>query len=365
MSSFLRSLLTRSLAILVVPLFATLFIGADEPPDEARVRLQSMSAKERSELVETLKQFDLQLPLEQQRSLRQIDQQISRLSADEKVRYLAALRRYHNWLDSLPDSVRDKLQAKPPADRMAQIRTMLSRYPLPKQSNPVWMQFADIAGTSPFELATTFMIWQELAPQERRELEGLPAGPQRRQKLNDYGRARKLREIRPADFRLEHWIPKVEAKIDEIQLADPELKNALTKAENLTKRKNEGKDQSAHLPSPLMRRLAINLYFMEEPPPRPVDPQRLAQFFAAMPPWIRSSFDSYTADEARRRLTLVYRLVFPKDEYTPVRPGASVPLPASPTASKSTAVPPAPVPVQPKKEATVPKAPGSPGSSPF
>ena len=73
-----------------------------------------------------------------------------------------------------------------------------------------------------------------------------------------------------------------------------------------------------------MRRLAINLYFLEQPTPRPVDPQRLAQFFAAMPPWVRTSFDSYTADEARRRLTLVYRLLFPKDEFKPARPGTSV-----------------------------------------
>ena len=115
--------------------------------------------------------------------------------------------------------------------------------------------------------------------------------------------------------------------------------------------------------SPLMRRLAINLYFLEQPAPRPVDPQRLAQFFAAMPPWVRTSFDSYTADEARRRLTLVYRLLFPKDEFKPARPGASVSTGSA--ASKRGPTPPPPVPVAPKKESTAPKAPQAPAPSPF
>src|SRR5436305_8145013 len=66
-----------------------------------------------------------------------------------------------------------------------------------------------------------------------------------------------------------------------------------------------------------MQRSAVNLYYLNQPPPRGVDPQRLTQFLGAMPPWIRAAFNAYPADEARRRLTLVYRLVFPyPNEFT-------------------------------------------------
>ena len=372
MSPFLRSLPARALAILVVPAVAALSIGAGDVPDDARARLQNMSPQQRTELADALKQFDLQLTPDQQKSIREIDQQISKLSAEDQVHYLAALRRYHNWLDSLPETVRDNLQAKPPGERMAQIKTMISKYPLPRESSPYWMQFAEVAGSPPFELAATFKIWQELTPQQRREIESLPAGAQRRSRLIEYGRDRKLlREFRPRDFHVDDWIPKVEAKIADISAYDPELKNAVAKAEKnavakaelASKRKNEGKEPASRIVSPLMRRLAINLYFLEQPAPRPVDPQRLAQFFAAMPPWVRTSFDSYTADEARRRLTLVYRLLFPKDEFKPARPGTSVSTGSAAT-QHGPSLPP-PVPAAPKQETTAPKTPPSPDSSTF
>ncbi|MGZ3337877.1 MAG: hypothetical protein ACXVBV_21400, partial [Isosphaeraceae bacterium] len=76
-----------------------------------------------------------------------------------------------------------------------------------------------------------------------------------------------------------------------------------------------------------------------------------------------TSFDSYTADEARRRLTLVYRLLFPKDEFKPARPGTSVSTGSA--ATQHGPSPPPPVPAAPKKETTAPKTPPSPDSSPF
>jgi len=309
---------------------------------------------------------------DQQKSIRQIDQQLSSLPAEDKVRYLAALRRYHNWLDSLPETVRDSLQAKAPGERMPQIKKLISTYPLPREATPYWMQFAEVAGRTPFEMATIFKIWHELTPQQRREVEGLPAGEKRRSKLREYGRELKLpvREIWPPDFHVEDWIPKVEAKIAEISTYDPELKsavdkaqkNAATKAELAPKRKNEFREDASRIVSPHMRRLAVNLYYLEQPPPRPVNPERLADFFAAMPPWIRTSFDSYAADEARRRLTLVYRLLFPEDEYKPARSGTSVSTSSAAPPGSRTPAP--PVPAAPRKEST-PKTPPAPASSPF
>ncbi len=274
------------------------------------------------------------------------------------------MRRYHNWLDSLPDKERDDLQVRPPGERMAQIKKMLSRFPLPAEGTPLWLQFADFAGPSPFETATTFRIWQGLTTQQRHEIEALTAPGERRMKLMAHGRElRLLREIRPADFSIDEWIPRVEAKLAEIQPLDPEIRAALTKAESTFKTKYEGKAKVREH-SPLMRRLAINLYLLEQPPPSPVDSQHLAQFLAAMPPWLRTSFDVYPADEARRRLTVVYRLLFPRDEFKPVVAKAKTGV-ASSTAPKHNTAPPPPAPVTSGKAPAVPKVPSATNPSDF
>ncbi len=314
-----RLLLGRLLAIALIPLLIAPFIGADDTPDDPLARLRSFSPQQRNQVSETLRRFDLQVSTEQQKAIRDLDQQIQKLPVEERAHFLAVLRRYHNWLDSLPETVKDSLLAKPSSERMAQVKTLIAKYPLPPEKTPYWMQFANVAGGSPFELAAVFKIWQELTPQQRREIEKLATPAQRRDKLFEYGRDLKIpREIRPADFRAEDWIPKVAAKINEIRETDPELKAAFDKAES----KPEAKPR-ARL-AMLSRRLAINLYFLEQPPPHPVTAERLTQFFTALPPWVRTTFDSYPPDEARRRLTLVYRLVFPyPDEFLPARAPAS------------------------------------------
>ena len=63
-------------------------------------------------------------------------------------------------------------------------------------------------------------------------------------------------------------------------------------------------------PGEILRRQAINLHFLENERPSAVDPDRLADFLASFPPWLQSCFDHHSPDEARRRLTVVYRLVF-------------------------------------------------------
>ena len=350
--------------MLAAPAAIALAIGAGDAVDEARARLQSMSPQQRAELADTLNQFELQATSEQQKSIREIDRKLSALAPEDQAQYLAAMRRYHNWLDSLPETVRDTLQAKPPGERMAQIKTLVARYPVPMETTPYWMQFADVTAASPFELATVFRIWQELRPEQRREVETQATAAQRRLKLMEHGRELKLlRELKPPDFIFEDWVPKVEAKLSELQAFDPEIRSALNKAENAFKQKNETKPKLAHGPSPLMRRLAINLYYLEQPPPRPVDPQRLAQFFAAMPPWVRTHLDTYPADEARRRLTLVYRLLYPKDEFKPTPAGPAA-RPGS-TSGKGSSFPSPPNPALPRKESAVPKPPQPAGSSPF
>jgi hypothetical protein len=321
-----------------------------------------MSPEHRTQLTEALKRFDLQLSADEQQALRDLDQQINRLPAEEKTRYLAVLRRYHNWLDSLPETVKDNLLAKPPAERLSQIRILLPRYPLPEEITPYALQFTDVGGGFPFELAREFKIWQSLSPEQRREIEKIPATNQRRDKLLEYGKEFRIRDFRPSDFRSEDWIPKAEARVDELKGTVPGLKAALAKAATLVdKRKPDAKMPGR---PPILRRLAINLYFLEQAPPHSVDPDRLRQFIAALPPWIRSGFDAYPPDEARRRVTMIYRIAFPyPEEFKPTssQPSKTTAATKRGSTQSATPAPPPPAPVPGKS----PPASKTPSSQPF
>ena len=67
----------------------------------------------------------------------------------------------------------------------------------------------------------------------------------------------------------------------------------------------------------ILKRQAINLYVSRaegRPEFRPVAPDRLARFSPPYPDGIQTSFDPLPPDEAQRRLTIAYRLVFPPPE---------------------------------------------------
>ncbi len=363
-----RSMLARAFATVIIAAAVPVLLGAADQLQDALARLQNMSPRQRAEIAQALQRFDLKVPPEEQQSIRQLDDRVNALPPERKIHYLAVLRRFHNWLDTLPDTVKDDLLAKAPEQRMPQIKTLLARYPLPRESTPSWMQFTELAGPSLFDLAILFKVWQDTTPQERNEIEKLPSG-RRRAKLLEHGlQKRSMRDFRPADFRLEEWIPKVEAEIEELRAVDPELKTALTKAEKkLEELAREKSFAKARPRSPILRRLAINLSTLSWNPP-PVSAEKLAAFFAAMPPWVQNSFDPYPADEARRRLTLVYRLVFPYPaELQPARHAQKVQpntsrAPGPGPGTRAPAFPPAPV---PQPAPAPPKPAPRPSNSPF
>ena len=53
-----------------------------------------------------------------------------------------------------------------------------------------------------------------------------------------------------------------------------------------------------------------NYYFLHHAP-KSVSPENLGRFVAAMPSLFRASLDALPAEEARRRLIVLYRLVYP------------------------------------------------------
>jgi hypothetical protein len=352
---------SRRLSGLFVGVLSVLAAGA-ATVDENRQRFLEMSAIARRDLAESLRRFDQDFRPQQQQAIRAIDDRLKALPAEERESYFAASRRFHNWIKGLPERVRDDLLAKPPDQRMATVKALVSKYPLPALEARSPVDFLETGGTGLFEVASLCKTWLALAPAERRKIDSLPPGG-RRGALHEAGRDKKIpRELTPPDYDEKRWVGQAESRLEEIR-AGAENKDWVAKLENRIQaaaiRKGNGKEPMR----PFLHRLAVNLYVQEHESPPRVDPDRLSRFFAAIPSWVQSTFNAFPADEARRRLTLVYRLVYPHPQEFGSRAGAGAD-PATkataPVAGKPDSGSPAPVP----SKAAAPKSP-TPSSSPF
>jgi hypothetical protein len=298
---------------------AMILVAAGVDLEENWTRLRGLPRAQRLKLIENLRRFDLVLRPEQQKALRDLDRRIAELPPAQRVQYLSALHRYSNWLDHLPENRRDDLLDKPPDERFPEVgKLLVGNHPVPKAETGRFLRIADLGMFSPFELAAVFNIWRVLTPNQRQEVEKLPAGPQALEAIFTLGKAKAMeREIKPVEFDEEQWLTAMETHLRE--------KRPALLLDDLKKKADPRRPQ-------ILRRQAINFYFLDKKQ-EAVNPDRLAAFVAAFPAFIQTSFEQFPPDEARRRLTIVYRLVFPPgQEMKPVSP-ASVPSTGARTTS--------------------------------
>jgi hypothetical protein len=290
----------RKLCLPVISGLALILAAAAFDPDQNWVRLRDLPAERRAKLVANLKNFDLLYTRRQQDSLRELDRKINSLSAESRTHYLAVLARYHNWLNQLPESKQEELSALPPTERMAAVKKLVADYPLSNAATMRFLRMADVGEYSPFELASLFKIWQALTPEKRRDIERLPAVPRRHDAMYSAAAGKDIpRETKPDDFD------------DVIATKRFEEFSVPNRPALLLKDLRNKKDQAhVEIQREILRRQAINYFFLNHPP-KPVTPERLSQFLTAFPVWLQSAFDPHSPEEAQRRLTVVYRLVFP------------------------------------------------------
>jgi hypothetical protein len=291
----------RIWALPAISALATVLVAATVDPGDNWARLRAMPSQQRQRLVENLQKFDLVYSADQQRSLRDLDRRIHELEPARQAQYLAALRRYRNWLDGLPETLQDAVKEKAPGERMEFITKLAKDHPVTHATTARFLQFVDVGDYSPFELAAIFQVWHSMTPSEQQQVEKLPAGGPRRKAFLQKGEARRVAaSLKRKGFDELKWVTALEtfAENRKIGFLLQELK---------------AKDDAR--PGEILRRQAINLHFLESERPSPVDPDRLADFLASFPPWLQTCFDHHSPDEARRRLTVVYRLVHtPEDE---------------------------------------------------
>jgi hypothetical protein len=332
--------LLRVLGLPAISALATIMVAAAADTDRNWARLRALPAAERIKLLDAIKKFDLLYTREQQQALRDLDRRINELEPSKQTEYVDVLRRYHDWLVRLPEKEQDTLRDTAPEERFSLVRKLVVQHPVPTMMTARFLQTADLGDYSPFELAAMFKIWELLKPERRAAIDRVTALPKRHEALLRLGEQYDIpREIKPPDFDERHWTSKFESF-------------ATAKRPNLLLSELKKKQELVH--AAIRRRQAINYYFIQNRP-RSVTPGRLTDFLAAFPPWLRSTFDSYPPDEAQRRLTIVYRLVFP----FPAEMKSSAPPATSPPGARSAPGPPRGAPEPPAKGHA------KPGQSPF
>jgi hypothetical protein len=315
--------LIRTWGMVGVSALALVLVAAESQADRNWARIRELPPDRRSKLLQNLRKFDLELSSEKRAAIRDLDRRIQELDPSEQARYYWVLRRYHDWLNSLPENRQDELLGQSPGERMATIRKLIADHPLPSSETPRLLQIAEVGEFSPFELASAFRIWQKLDPNQRKQVESMPQESGRRTSLFRLGKGFEKpipRETRPPDYDEEQWIgrlPEHWRKTQMHALVEPVAK----KRQDDAAKSGEVLDEAAKLKAErlevyrkeIIRRQAINLY-LSSAEVRPVQPERLSKFVAALPRWIQTAIEKYPPDEARRRVTFAYRLVFPHPE---------------------------------------------------
>jgi hypothetical protein len=206
---------------------------------------------------------------------------------------------------------------------------LVKDHPVTHGATARFLQFVDVGDYSPFELAAIYQVWHSMTPAEQQQVEKTPAGARRKAFLQNGEARRVAASLKRQGFDELKWVTALEAFAEnrKIGFLLQELKT---------------KDDAR--PVEILRRQAINLHFLENEHPNAVDPDRLADFLGGFPPWLQTCFDHHSPDEARRRLTVVYGLVFApggeikEDSKHATPPAGARPVPgASPEAKKPTA----------------------------
>lgn len=294
-------------------------------------RLASFPRERRQLLYEKLREFET-LDRPAQSAVRELDAKLAALPAGDRANYLAVLRRYHLWLDGLTEAQRDQIAGLSPEKRMAVVsRVAAERASRPRRGSPPVLGYSDFGDYSPYELADQVLIWQAATPAQKTELARLDEGQ------------RTVRLQRIATEQIVAPVPRP-VGVDEEATIKRAMKRGLSNFFAYKKIDERLKETKAR------RRMIDHLLFMESPPAR-VSAGNLSRFAKSLPPWIRALTDPLPPDEARRRLTVLYRLLYPPPtEFVEKKAVAAPGSPASaPSGGGGAAAPPkAAAPARPK-----------------
>lgn len=274
--------------------------SAIEPAN--RQRLAALSPAHRLYLAANLNRFD-RLPLAEQQRIRELDAALRTLPIEERQHYENVMRRYESWFSSLPAAGRRLIERAAPERKLAaveQLRVDQRRRWGPSRSYQDWLQISALATESLRLEALEIRMWFALDPEQRQEIGKLATPAQQQNRLRALVRSRPALQRMREEVRKELGLELTD--LSERPAATPRLdrpRMGIAKSE-LGRRAGEA------------TRRAADLKAVRELDGAQVDPDRLAQFERQLPAWVRRDLDPLPADAARRRLRVLYRLVFPE-----------------------------------------------------
>jgi hypothetical protein len=326
---------TRGVGLLLLVVLGTSGKGAEPAEVDANWNhLHSMPRKQREELRENLKRFDAMSPQEQA-AIRRLRQRLDELEPSERDRYVAVMRRYHIWFRSLSKEKQEELAKSPVKERIQKINELRSKEqaaaaPRRGARAPLsTIQMLDFGRIPLYELAHLLKIWQALSPDEKANAERLLGAPQAERFTTYVSHVGEQKNIAPPDH------PSA-LELETIVKRNEDQKKKFPGAALL-----KGVDR--RLAERLKKARAFDVYFINHPP-KDVDSEKLFRFEASLPPWARGLFEPLPAEEARRRLRILYRLIYGANGEMPEpQPTAPAPKPTR-TAPPATTTPVKPTP---------------------
>jgi hypothetical protein len=265
-----------------------------DPTAEAARRIRSMPVERRRELVAQDRRFR-SLPAEEQSRIRAIAEAIGQADPEQRVRLESIMRRYHLWLSALPEADQARLRSLDSADRIVAVRTLMKSHPLasPSRLDDALAVSSSLSPDSILDQAFTLKIWFRLTPAEREAVRKQPDPEHRQSVLRDHAERLGITPDRPA------LLGRAESEV----------------RQRLEDRRRPGLEKALEAMKPQARRAAIaravEARYFDGVRPAPTTQERLDRFVTATPDWIAESLDPLPPAAAQRRLTLLYRQVFP------------------------------------------------------
>ncbi|MDB5350241.1 MAG: hypothetical protein JWN86_1488 [Planctomycetota bacterium] len=338
-----RKTIGRRILGLVLLVHLAPVVGASEP-DENLARLRTMTLDERQKLVKNLAEFDA-LDRDRRDVIRALNRNLADAEPETRTRFLAVLRRYHVFYQNLPAEKRKALdETTDPAKKLDLIVKYRAE---PKRSREELRRFADglqISALSPSrlrELSRQLFVYFNLDPvkdsKERNELARAGDPEKRRVLVRNLIQAKNLRllvqhedaEFRQADAKVKKHLDRVEN-----EFLKAEIEKAKRAKRDPSKLVEKVQEEAANRRKAIVNKLDEIQVFHDLDATR-VDSANLDRFEVALPGWARESLDALPPEAAKRRLKVLYRLVFPPGEEMPVskvsepaRPANTRPAPA-------------------------------------
>jgi Protein of unknown function (DUF3106) len=282
-------------------------------------RLHEMPIEHRRHLEENLARYD-SLDSAEQKAIRELDAKLESLPEEERLRYLAQMRRYANWVATLPTEEQNRLSSADAAARLELVQELRTkrdpgRVP-PEAEGLIWIRSGVYNPIPMFEAAYLLKVWYSLDDKQRADVERLATAREQQSRVAELGRS--------GGIAIDSLMTEVQALIDEVRQR-PAQRPILKLLEQFSlqdlfegrpgagrpsglavkKMREEGDRVRANA----LRTLETLFFQHTRNQLKPIPGPQLSEFERRLPEWYRQSLDLLPPEPARDRLIRLRRFL--------------------------------------------------------